>query len=95
MKYLLAVAIALLATTAQADDTAAYYSNKGESLVLQKAACDIPGMPNGSRKAVFMAHMTIAPGCWVLAGPETVLVSIPGQGSVQINKWQFKQWEIQ
>ncbi len=99
MKALLATVALLLATSATAQqkqyDNVAYYSANGESLVLMKAACDLPGFPAHARKATYVASMTFVSGCYVVKGPDQVVVTMPNGVSRSMHRREFQQWEIQ
>ena len=98
MKTIFATIALLAAFAANAQQkeysNVAYWSGNGQSLVLLKDACDIQGMPANAKKATYMAYMTMANGCYMVTGPETVLVSIPGHGSREMTRVQFRQWDI-
>lgn len=97
MKYILAALAIIIATSAQAQQkrsSVAYWAGNGESLVLLSEPCQRPDFPMSARKATYVAHMQMTDGCWVMTGPDEVVVTMPHGMSRKLYRLQFKVWEI-
>ena len=94
MKYLLAIVLLAASAAVQADDTAAYYSRNGESLLLQKSACDLPGYPADAKKSLFVAYMRMEPGCYVVTSPNTVRVQLQSGAVRDMSREIFTKWDV-
>lgn len=99
MKSILAAIAIIAATSAAAQqkeyNNVAYYSGPGESLVLLKDECQIPGMPAFAKRATYIAYMTIVEGCYVVTSQNTVTVAMQNGVVRDMHRRQFKQWDIQ
>lgn len=98
MKYIFAALAIIIAASAQAQqnrsNSAAYWSGQGESLVLLREPCPRPDFPPSAKKATYVAHMQIIDGCYVMAGPDEVVVTMPNGQSRKMHRIQFKSWEL-